>query len=632
MIISAVGNIGAVQAADNFIVGFIGGSITDGQGVSVENRYSTLVVNNYFKQKYKDKNVIERNASIPGTGSAYGVMRMEKDLGLDTENTPDVVFVEFSVNDAGAIDQTIINNMESIVRRLALLPKAPSIVFLYSAAYHSTKFGYTGWGSEAAGSLEYTIDAASKVAKNYGIYEINFNEYVWEGIQSGKWQWDKTKPDETLSNDELHPNVKGHKVYADMIVDCLKKDESKAFAKPNSDARPIANYVYGRFTNVPLSDESVKLSSGWKKVAASPPSDDSTYTMSREYKDGYIETDDCVGETIEYEFTGRGVGIDKFSYTKNEALLSWAVYDEKGNIEKSGEYSDYSKNGGGARCYGRILANNLPYGKHKLVITGKKNQTAADDSESSGGKEGGTGTFLRIGYIAVESEMPVVLPLAKNVSLSEANGVYTGTYEYDGWKYAEGETECGWYVADRHNGRFAFVASGAEFTPSSLHYGKYIKFAVTPVNKNGDRGRTVYSSVKCIGGEIGTLSFGSKISVMTNGTSTYAPGTGENSFTADIENSGMYAASVIFVAATYKTVGEYKVLTGKKLTKKNIAAGSSESFTVDITAAETDSEIKIYAINTDSAEPIIPPRGDIDYLEAYNDGDAVITAYRINQF
>ncbi len=228
--------------------------------------------------------------------------------------------------------------------------------------------------------------------------------------------------------------------------------------------------------------------------------------------------------------------------------------------------------------------------------------------------------------------MPVVLPLAKNVSLSETNGVYTGTYEFDGWGYTEGKSECGWYVSESFDGQFDLVSVGAKFTPSSIYSGKYLKFGVTPINENGDRGRTVYSSVKCIGGEIGTLSFGSKISVMTNGTSTYAPGTGENSFTADIENSGMYAASVIFVAATYKTVGEYKVLTGKKLTKKNIAAGSSESFTVDITAAETDSEIKIYAINTDSAEPIIPPRGDIDYLEAYNDGDAVITAYRINQF
>ncbi len=631
MIISAVGNIGAVQAADNFIVGFIGGSITNGQGVSVENRYSTLVVNNYFRQKYKDKNIVERNASIPGTGSAYGVMRMEKDLGLDTENTPDVVFVEFSVNDAGAIDQTIINNMESIVRRLALLPKAPSIVFLYSAAYHSTKFGYTGWGSEAAGSLEYTIDAASKVAKNYGIYEINFNEYVWEGIQSGKWQWDKTKPDETLSNDELHPNVKGHKVYADMIVDCLKKDESKAFAKPNSDARPIANYVYGRFTNVPLSDESVKLSSGWKKVAASPPSDDSTYTMSREYKDGYIETDDCVGQTLEYEFTGRGVGIDKFSYTKNEALLSWAVYDEKGNIEKSGEYSDYSKNGGGARCYGRILANNLPYGKHKLVITGKKNQTVADDYKNSGGKEGGTGTFLRIGYIAVESEMPVVLPLAKNVSLSEANGVYTGTYEYDGWKYAEGETECGWYVSESFDGQFDLVSVGAKFTPSSIYSGKYLKFGVTPINENGDRGRLIYSETSRIVREVGRLSFKSKISIKVNGAEANAPCVGDNSFSAEIANSGSYDASLNFVAATYKTEGDYKVLTDSKIVTKTISGGNTESFAINITAADTDSEIRIYAFS-EFMEPIVLPQGDTDYIGVDDENGTPMTVYKINGF
>lgn len=227
--------------------------------------------------------------------------------------------------------------------------------------------------------------------------------------------------------------------------------QRKPFA---ADIRPAAKYVYGEFTNVPFTDKAVKLSSGWKKVSVSAVGNNGMYSMSREYKDGYIESENCVGETIEYEFTGRGVGIGKFSYTKNEALLSWTIYDEKGNIEKSGEYSEYSKNNNGARCYGRLLANNLPYGKHKLVITGKKNQTAADDFKTSGGKEGGTGTFLRIGYISVEAGMPKIMPRAKNVSLRETNGVYTGKYEYDSSEYAEGETECGWYVSESAGGKF----------------------------------------------------------------------------------------------------------------------------------------------------------------------------------
>ncbi|MDY6313894.1 MAG: SGNH/GDSL hydrolase family protein, partial [Clostridia bacterium] len=64
-------------------IGFLGGSITEGAGASaIKNRWATKVVNEYFKENYSNKNVIEMNAAIGGTGSEYGMQRVVKDLSL----------------------------------------------------------------------------------------------------------------------------------------------------------------------------------------------------------------------------------------------------------------------------------------------------------------------------------------------------------------------------------------------------------------------------------------------------------------------------------------------------------------------------------------------------------------------
>ena len=117
----------------DLIIGYIGGSITEGAGATSSNtRYSTLVVNEYFKKNYPGKNVIERNASIGGTGSDYGNVRMRNDLKLDSDATPDVVFIEFAVNDIGGGSSALTQNMESMVRQLLALPKIPVIMFVYT--------------------------------------------------------------------------------------------------------------------------------------------------------------------------------------------------------------------------------------------------------------------------------------------------------------------------------------------------------------------------------------------------------------------------------------------------------------------------------------------------------------------
>ena len=81
------------------VIAFLGGSITVGAGSSDwDHRYSTMLTKEYFKKKFPNKTVREVNGGVSGTNSDLGLFRMSKDI---TDSCPDVVFMEFAVNDSG---------------------------------------------------------------------------------------------------------------------------------------------------------------------------------------------------------------------------------------------------------------------------------------------------------------------------------------------------------------------------------------------------------------------------------------------------------------------------------------------------------------------------------------------------
>ena len=88
-------------------IGYLGGSITAQNGWRVQ----TLA---HFRQACPQASFTEINAAIGGTGSDLGVFRVQQDV---LSKGPDLLFVEFAVNDGGADPQRIIRAMEGIVRQ-----------------------------------------------------------------------------------------------------------------------------------------------------------------------------------------------------------------------------------------------------------------------------------------------------------------------------------------------------------------------------------------------------------------------------------------------------------------------------------------------------------------------------------
>lgn len=103
--------------------------------------------------------------------------------------------------------------------------------------------------------------------------------------------------------------------------------------------------------------------------------------------------------------------------------------------------------------------------------------------------------FDEIGMYAKESNEP---PVALSVSINSSSDTQvSGLYEYrDSERDPEGNSTFRWLVSDTIDGTYSAISGATEktFTVTNEYSGKFLKFEVTPVSLNGDKGYAVLSS------------------------------------------------------------------------------------------------------------------------------------------
>ena len=197
-------------------VGYLGGSITAQPGW----RPKTLA---HFQKTFPTAKFSEINAAIGGTGSDLGVFRLKQDV-LDAK--PDLLFVEFAVNDGLADPQQIFRCMEGIVRQTwRLLPQC-DICFVYTVTEQLVPPMLEGKFPRAASAME-------KVADHYGIPTIHLCMEVARLAKEGKLLWKAPLPKSpeekakvgdkfVFAPDSVHPHVEtGHELYLQAIARSL---------------------------------------------------------------------------------------------------------------------------------------------------------------------------------------------------------------------------------------------------------------------------------------------------------------------------------------------------------------------------------------------------------------------------
>lgn len=135
----SMGDIGRVrraidraQAGEEVTLAYIGGSITQGAGAVPINTecYACKSYKSFAERFGRGDNVRFVKAGVGGTPSELGMIRFERDVLRDGREKPDLVVVEFAVNDEG--DETQGNCYESLVRKILMLPNRPAVALLFS--------------------------------------------------------------------------------------------------------------------------------------------------------------------------------------------------------------------------------------------------------------------------------------------------------------------------------------------------------------------------------------------------------------------------------------------------------------------------------------------------------------------
>lgn len=205
-----LGNVLAkLEAGETVRVAYLGGSITAANGWRVKTTA-------WLKEKYPDATIEEIHAAIGGTGSDLGVFRLERDA---LRHKPDLLFVEFAVNDGGASPDRIWKAMEGIVRQTWETNPKTDICFVYTYRVNYEEPLRKGECPQAASAMELLAD-------HYGIPSVNFAKKVVELESDGKLIFQSDQPEEGkihFSKDGVHPLDAGHEIYTEVLANAIQQ-------------------------------------------------------------------------------------------------------------------------------------------------------------------------------------------------------------------------------------------------------------------------------------------------------------------------------------------------------------------------------------------------------------------------
>ena len=185
------------QAGEPITVAYLGGSITQGSTASPTDCYAYLTTE-WLREQFPKSDITYVNAGIGATGSYIGVFRTDRDV---LSHSPDLVFVDFSVNDTTEHTERNIASYDGVLRKLWSADSSPAIVTIAMTQDNGTSF------------QEYH----SAVCSAYDIPMISYHDAIMDVIQNGHIKWTD------ISDDNIHPNTVGHSVLTQIVTSYLEK-------------------------------------------------------------------------------------------------------------------------------------------------------------------------------------------------------------------------------------------------------------------------------------------------------------------------------------------------------------------------------------------------------------------------
>lgn len=349
-----------MKKGESVSIAFIGGSVTEGAlAASYEESYADCFVA-ALRETYPDAELTYINAGLSGTGSSLGVMRYDRDVVEMAGSQPDIVFLEFAINDYG--EPTDGRAYESMIRTILEADKDTAVILLFSVSRSE-------WNMQ---------EIYIPMGKHYGLPMASIRNAVRKPLADG------TMTKEEFFADDYHPTTYGHKIMADCLGELMREAES-AESSGEVAAVPEKSIKSPDFMNMHLltskGEEGVAVSKGGFSAT-----DDQVHGFGRRggasaFPDNWMHTAESGKKAFRVELECRNM-ILNYKTSSSEEFGKVCVYVDG---EKVAELDGYVQ-GAWNNSIQELVLDEKESGSHVLEIS------------MAEGDEGKKFTVLAIGY------------------------------------------------------------------------------------------------------------------------------------------------------------------------------------------------------------------------------------------
>ena len=260
------------QAGEKITIGTIGGSITQGTAAcTTDERYANRALQ-WWAKAFPKAQLDFVNAGIGATDSYIGVHRVDADL---LSKKPDVVIVEFSVNDTDAALN--LQTYDSLVRKILQAENHPAVILLFTTQEDGT-------------SLQ---DTHMQIGSAYNLPMISYKNAVLPEIEAGKFTW------KDISPDNIHPNSVGHGIIGELLWSYFNSVYAKLDQINTSDltftATPVTKDLYAKGQLLDSKTLTPKTMQGFEQAE-----------LSNQFPNDWTTKE---GGELTFEVTGSNIGV-----------------------------------------------------------------------------------------------------------------------------------------------------------------------------------------------------------------------------------------------------------------------------------------------------------------------------------
>ncbi len=337
-----------IEAGQTLKVAYLGGSITAAPGWRIKSR--EWLAAQYPKAKFE-----EIHAAIGGTGSDLGVFRLENDA---LRHSPDLLFVEFAVNDGGTNPSQIHKAMEGIVRQTWRSNPEIDICYVYTLTDKMLP-------DLKAGNMPKAASAMEVLADHYSIPSIHFGVKVAAMETAGELIFKAPQPKKTaetkpwvFSSDGVHPLVEtGHQIYTDTIARSWPAIwEAGTTPGPHVMPDPVRKDNWEKARQIPITESMLKGS--WTKL----PDDDPLLQVFAKNMPQLFRAD-APDAALVFAFDGTTAAVFDLLGPDGGQLTLQLDQDAPSTVNKIDAYCTYY------RMAKTQIATDINPGTHQVTIT-----------------------------------------------------------------------------------------------------------------------------------------------------------------------------------------------------------------------------------------------------------------------